>query len=138
MKSILNVINLKKKPSNLIKVIFSYNNFSGIKSQQAKNRFFIQYKKLNFSQNTSTPCHQVTFDHSISCVPLIDKPNEICKNSKTYERNALSTTNFFKRQLQDEISKAFLPVSADLSNDFESIILKTEQRKLSPFMRLFW
>ena len=100
MKSILNV---KKKPSNLIKVIFSYNNFSGIKSQQAKNRFFIQYKKLNFSQNSSTPCHQVTFDLSISCVPLIDKPNEICKNSKTYERNALSTTNFFKRQLQEEI-----------------------------------
>ena len=37
-------------------------------------------------------------------------------------------------QLHEEISKASLPVSADLSNDFKSIILETDQRKLSPFM----
>ena len=41
-------------------------------------------------------------------------------------------------QLQEEISKASLPVSADLSNDFKSIILETDQREISPFMRLFW
>ena len=41
-------------------------------------------------------------------------------------------------ELHEEISKASLPVSADLSNDFKSIILETDQRKLSPFMRLFW
>ena len=41
-------------------------------------------------------------------------------------------------QLQEEISKASLPVSADLSNDFKSIILETDQRKISPFKRLFW
>ena len=41
-------------------------------------------------------------------------------------------------QLQEEISKASLPVSADLSNDFKSIIFETDQRKISPFMRLFW
>ena len=41
-------------------------------------------------------------------------------------------------QLQEEISKASFPVSADLSNDFKSIILETGQRKISPFMRLFW
>ena len=41
-------------------------------------------------------------------------------------------------QLQEEISKAPLPVSTDLSNDFKSIILKTEQRKILPFMSLFW
>ena len=41
-------------------------------------------------------------------------------------------------QLQEEISKASLPVSADLSNDFKSIILETNQRKTLPFMRLFW
>ena len=35
-------------------------------------------------------------------------------------------------QLQEEISKASLPVSADLSNDFESIILETDQRKIFP------
>ena len=60
-------------------------------------------------------------------------------------------TNFFRmpkinnsnlkmklRQLQEEISKASLPVSADLSNDFKSILLETDQRKISSFMRLFW
>ena len=41
-------------------------------------------------------------------------------------------------QLHEEISKASLPVSADLSNYFKPIILETDQRKLSPFMRLFW
>ena len=33
-------------------------------------------------------------------------------------------------QLQEEISKAYLPVSADLSNDCKSIILETKQRKI--------
>ena len=41
-------------------------------------------------------------------------------------------------QLQEEISKASLPVSADLSIDFKSIIFETDQIKISPFMRLFW
>ena len=41
-------------------------------------------------------------------------------------------------QLEEEISKAPLPVSGDLSNDFKSIIFETDQRKISPFMRLFW
>ena len=40
-------------------------------------------------------------------------------------------------QLQGEISIASLPANADLSNDFKSIILETDQRKISPFMRLF-
>ena len=35
-------------------------------------------------------------------------------------------------QLQEEISKSFFPVSADLSNDFTSIILETDQRKIYP------
>ena len=41
-------------------------------------------------------------------------------------------------QLQEEISIAPLPLSADLSNDFKSIILKADQIKISFFMRLFW
>ena len=108
---------------------------------------------------------------------LIDKPNESCKNSIKFERNALSTTKKRKEKnitpaktnapisqtsserlkltiqtyrmgkkelkmklgrLHEEISKASLPVSADLSNDFKSIILETDRRKRSPFMRLFW
>ena len=35
-------------------------------------------------------------------------------------------------QLQEEISKASLPVSADLCNNYKSIILKTDQRKIYP------
>ena len=35
-------------------------------------------------------------------------------------------------QLQEEISKAPLPVSADLCNNFKSIILETDQRKIYP------
>ena len=34
------------------------------------------------------------------------------------------------RQHQEEITKASLPVSADLSNDFTSIILETDQRNI--------
>ena len=41
-------------------------------------------------------------------------------------------------QPQDETSKASLPLSADLSTDFKSIILETDYRKFSPIMRLFW
>ena len=37
--------------------------------------------------------------------------------------------------LQDEISNASLLVSADLSNEFTSIILETDQKKKIPFMR---
>ena len=33
-------------------------------------------------------------------------------------------------QLQEEITKASLPVSADLINGFTSIILETDQRKI--------
>ena len=35
-------------------------------------------------------------------------------------------------QIQEEIPKASLPVSADLSNDFKSVILETDQRKIYP------
>ena len=40
-------------------------------------------------------------------------------------------------QLKEKISKASAPASADLSNDFKSIIFETDYRKISPFMRLF-
>ena len=38
---------------------------------------------------------------------------------------------------QEEISKASLPVSTDLSNDFRSIILETDERKILLFTRVF-
>ena len=120
------------------------------------------------------PFLHVSFNYSISCMLLINKPNESRKNSKKFERNALSTPKSLiislkenniapaktnapvsqtsseclkltirtyrmrskelkmkLRQLQEEISKATLPVSANLSNDFKSIILETDQRKNS-------
>ena len=40
-------------------------------------------------------------------------------------------------QLREEISEAPLPVSTDLINDLKSIIFETDQRKISPLMRLF-
>ena len=41
-------------------------------------------------------------------------------------------------KLQDEISRGSLPIKSNLSNDFKSNIFETNQRKISPFMRLFW
>ena len=40
-------------------------------------------------------------------------------------------------QLKEEISKATLPVSADLTNDFQLVIFETKQINISPFIRLF-
>ena len=60
---------------------------------------------------------------------------------RTYSKLSNETQKELKMklgQLQDEISKVSLPVSADLNNDFKSIIFETDQRKISPFMRLFW
>ena len=72
----------KKKTCNMIIGICSHKICSGIKNQPVKKPFVIQYQKLDFTQNYSVPFHQVTFNHSISCVLLIDKPNENCQNSK--------------------------------------------------------
>ena len=82
-----------KKTSNLIKDISSHNICSGIKSQQVKKNICQSVPKtFDFSQNSSVLFHQVTFDHSISFVLLIDKRNESCQNSEKFERNAISTT----------------------------------------------
>ena len=87
MKSILNV----KKASKLIKVISSYNICKKLSTRKKKVCHSVP-KTFDFSQNSSVPFHQVTFDHSISCVLLIDKPNESCQNFKKFKRNAISTT----------------------------------------------
>ena len=91
-----------------------------------------------------------------------DLPKKVFKKKIKYytsKDKCLNFTNFFRMpkinnsnlskekqkglkmkfgQLEEEISKASLPVSADLSNDFKAIIFETYQRKISPFMRLFW
>ena len=92
----------KKKTSNLIKGICSHKVCSGIKSQPLKKTICHSVPKtFDFSQNCSVPFHRVTFSHSISCVLLIDKPNESCQNSKKFKRNAISTTKkVFKKKRQ--------------------------------------
>ena len=76
-----------------MKGISSHNICSGIKSQHVKQTICHSVPKtFDFSQNSSVPFHRATFDLSISCVLLIDKPNESCQNSKKIERNAISTT----------------------------------------------
>ena len=76
MKSILNV----KKTFKLINGISSHNICSGIRSTRKKTICHLVPKTFDFSQNSSVPFHQVTFDRSISCVP--NKPNESFQNSK--------------------------------------------------------
>ena len=66
--------------SNLIKSISYCNICSGIKDDQAKKTAICRSlpKTFDFSQNPSVPLNQVTFYRLISCVFLIDKPNESC------------------------------------------------------------
>ena len=96
-----------KETSNLIKVISSYNICSGIKRQQAKKtRLSLTIPKpFDFFQNSSVPFHRATFDHSISCVLLIEKPNERCKNSKKIE-NTLSITKKLLKRKENSITPA--------------------------------
>ena len=47
-----------------------------------KKPFVIRYQKVLIFLRIIVPFHRVTFDHSISCVLLIDTPNESCQNSK--------------------------------------------------------
>ena len=70
-----------KKTSNLIIGICSHKICHGIKSQPVKKTICHSVPKtFDFSQNYSVLFHRVTFDHSMSCVFLTDKPNESCQN----------------------------------------------------------
>ena len=62
--------------------------------------------------------------------PISQTSSECLKlTTQTYQMKAKNLIMKFG-QLQEEITKASLPVSADLSNDFASIILETDQRKI--------
>ena len=79
-----------------MKGISSHNICSGIKSQHVKQTICHSVPKtFDFSQNSSVPFHRATFDLSISCVLLIDKPNESCQNSK---KNWNRCHKLFKRK----------------------------------------
>ena len=67
----------------MVKGISSHNIYSGNRSQQInKNNCHSLPKTFDFSQNSSIPFHQVTFDHSISCVFLIDNQKKAAKTAK--------------------------------------------------------
>ena len=83
-----------------------------------------QKKLLKRNVNSITP--------SKTNAPISQTSSECLKLTiQTYQ---MKTKNLITKlgQLQEEITKAYLPVSVDLSNDFTSIILETDQRKIYP------
>ena len=61
--------------------------------------------------------------------PISQTPEDLKLIIQTYQmRN--KELKMKLEQLQEKISKASLPVSADLSNDVQSIILETDKRKM--------
>ena len=126
MKSILNV----KNNINLIKVISSCKICAGIKSQQEKNPFVIQYPFLFFSK------FLFHFIKSLSTVQfpvwfLIDKPNESCKNFKKFEINALPTTEkaFKKKRKKNYNSKDICPSFTNFFRTSKSNHLNLPKKK---------
>ena len=80
-----------------------------LKFNKQNKPFVIQYQKLDFLQNSSIPFHQVTFDHSISCVLLIDKPNESCKTRKHLKEIPYPPEKAFKKKRKYFTSKDKCP-----------------------------
>ena len=80
-------------------------NFEPFYSKICASVLFIYYrwKKEHFSFISIL---KITFHHSISCVFLIDKLNKICKNSKTFEINALSTKKKLLKREENNITPA--------------------------------
>ena len=80
-----------------------------LKFNKQNKPFVIQYQKLDFLQNSSIPFHQVTFDHSISCVLLIDKPNESFENLKHLKEIPYPPEKAFKKKRKYFTSKDKCP-----------------------------
>ena len=47
---------------------------------------YVFYWCIPIGHEIYTKCKKTSFDHSISCVLLIDKPNECFQNSKNFEK----------------------------------------------------
>ena len=82
-----------------------------------------QKKLLKRKGNSITPAK--------TNAPISQTSLECLKLIQTYQ---MKTKNLIMKlgQLQDKIKKESLPVSADLSNDFTSVILETDQIKIYP------
>ena len=74
---------------------------------------------------------EMPFPPQKKIAPISQTSLECLKLIQTY---LMKTKNLIMKlgQLQEEKTKSSLPVSADLSNDFTSIILETDQRKIYP------
>ena len=79
-------------------------NYSGLESTQAK---------------TNAPISQTSSED----LKLI---------TQTYQMRNKELKMKLGQQLQEEISKASFPVSTDLCNNYKSIVLETDQRKIYP------
>ena len=88
-------------------------------SESFERNAIFNTKKSFKKENSITPAK--------TNAPISQTSSECLKLTiQTYQ---MKTKNLIMKlgQLQEEITKASLPVSADLSNDFTSIILKTDQ-----------
>ena len=83
-----------------------------------------QKKLLKRKGNSITPAK--------TNAPISQTSSECLK--LTIQTDQMKTKNTIMKlgQLQQEITKASLEVSANLSNDFTSIILEIDQRKIYP------
>ena len=93
-------------------------NWSWQNSENFERNAIFNTKKSFEKENSITPAK--------TNAPISQTSLECLKLIQTYQ---MKTKNLIMKlgQLQEEITKASLPVSANLSNDFTSIILKTDQ-----------
>ena len=122
-----------KKTSNLIKSISSHKICSEIKSQQVKKHSVP--KTFDFSQNYFVPFHRFTIDHSISCVFLMDKPNESCQIFKNLKEMSYPPQEKLLKRKGNSITQAITnaPISQTSSESLKLpskhlLILKTSSR----------
>ena len=128
-----------KRTSNLIKGISSHNICFWIKSQQVKKNICHSVRKtFDFSQNSFVLFHRVTFDHSISCVLLIDKPNGSCQNFKKTGKKFISTTKkaFKKKWNSITPGKTNAPISQTSSEHLKLTIQTYRKRNKKLKMKL--
>ena len=87
-------------------------------------------KTFYFSQNSFVPFHRVTFEHSISCVLLIDKPNENCKTPKKLEEMPYPPQKKLLKRKENNITpaKTNAPISQTSSERLKLTIQTYQMR----------
>ena len=77
----------------------------------------------------TVPFHRVSFDHSISCVLLIDKPNESCQNFKKFKRNAISAIKKLLKTSGNSITQAKTNAPISQTSEGLKLIIQTYQMR---------